>query len=142
TELAPHVPRKWMLVRSSRDIPVLDELVPNELVKTMSELKGTDFRDGLAPAAAGLDPPALTITVTLKNGEKDVLLIGNAVGADESYVKNSEGPQISRVMALTIERLAQRPVQFRNKLLCPLSDADIDQITVKNGADSFAVARA
>ena len=32
-------------------------------------------------------------------------------------------------------------MQFRNKLLCPLSDADIDEITVKNGADSYAVAR-
>jgi hypothetical protein len=141
TPPAPHLPRKWTLVRSSRDIPVLDEWVPNELVKTMSDLKASDFADGVAPAAAGLDPPALTITVTLKGGEKDVLLIGNAAGADESYVKTTEGPQIFRVKAFNIERLAQRPVQFRNKLLCPLSDADIDQITVKNGADSYAVAR-
>ena len=108
----------------------------------MSDLKASDFADGVTPAAAGLDPPALTITVTLKSGEKDVLLIGNAVGADESYVKTTEGPQIFRVKAFNIERLAQRPVQFRNKLLCPLSDADIDEITVKNGADSYAVARA
>ena len=138
---APKAPRRWTLVRSSRDIPALDELVPNELVKTMSDLKASDFADGVTPAAAGLDPPGLTITVTLKSGEKDVLLIGNATGADESYVKTSESPQIFRVKAFNIERLAQRPVQFRNKLLCPLSDADIDQIAVKNGADSFAIAR-
>lgn len=141
TPPAPHLPRKWTLVRSSRDIPVLDEWVPNELVKTMSDLKASDFADGVTPAAAGLDPPALTITLTLKTGEKDVLLIGNPAGADESYVKTTEGPQIFRVTAFNIERLAQRPVQFRNKLLCPLSDADIDEITVKNGANSYAVAR-
>jgi hypothetical protein len=138
---APHVPRKWTLVRSSRDIPALDELVPNELVKTMSDLKASDFGDGMTPAAAGLDPPALTVTVTLKSGEKDVLLIGNTAGADESYVKTTESPQIFRVKAFNIERLAQRPVQFRNKLLCPLSDADIDEIAIRNGPDSFAVAR-
>ena len=44
--------------------------------------------------------------------------------------------------SFNIERLAQRPAQFRNKLLCPLSDADIDEISVKNGDDSFVVARA
>ena len=138
---APTGPRKWTLVRSSRDIPVLDELVPNELVKTMSDLKANDFADGVTAAAAGLEPPALTVTVTLKSGEKDVLQIGNAAGNDESFVKTTEGPQIFRVKAFNIERLAQRPVQFRNKLLCPLSDADIDEISVKNGADSFVVAR-
>jgi len=138
---APTGPRKWTLVRSSRDIPVLDELVPNELVKTMSDLKASDFADGVTAAAAGLEPPALTVTVTLKSGEKDVLQIGNAAGNDESFVKTTEGPQIFRVKAFNIERLAQRPVQFRNKLLCPLSDADIDEISVKNGADSFVVAR-
>jgi len=141
TPPAPHLPRKWTVVRSSRDIPVIDEWVPNELVKTMSDLKASDFADGITPAAAGLDPPALAITVTLNSGEKDVLLIGKAAGADESYVKTAEGPQIFRVKAFNIERLAQRPIQFRNKLLCPLSDADIDDITVKNGADSYAVAR-
>ena len=138
---ATHAPRKWTLVQSSRDIPVLDELVPNELVKTMSDLKASDFADGVTAAAAGLEPPALTVTVTLKSGEKDVLLIGKAAGNDESFVKTTEGPQIFRVKAYNIERLAQRPVQFRNKLLCPLSDADIDEISVKNGADSFVVAR-
>ncbi len=138
---APTGPRKWTLVRSSLAIPVLDALVPNELISTMSALKASDFADGLAPAAAGLTPPALTVTVTLKSGEKDILQIGNAAGADDSYVKTPESAQIFRVKAFNIERLAQRPVQFRNKLLCPLSDADIDEIAVKNGADSFVVAR-
>ena len=138
---AQHELRKWTLVQSSRDIPVLDELVPNELVKTMSDLKASDFADGMTAAAAGLEPPALTVTLTLKSGEKDVLLVGNAAGNDESYVKTSEGSQIFRVKAFNIERLAQRPVQFRNKLLCPLSDADIDEIAVTNGADSFVISR-
>src|SRR5262249_13168659 len=31
---ATHELRKWTLVQSSRDIPVVDDLVPNELVKT------------------------------------------------------------------------------------------------------------
>lgn len=138
---ATHEQRKWTLVQSSRDIPVVDELVPNALVKTMSDLKASDFADGVTAGAAGLEPPAMTVTVTLKSGEKDTLLVGKASGTDESYVKTTEGPQIYRVKSFNIERLAQRPVQFRNKLLCPLSDADIDEISVKNGADSFVVAR-
>ncbi len=137
----PIGPRKWKLVSSTRDIPVLDALAPNELVSAMSSLKASDFADGLSLAAAGLEPPALAVTVTLKTGEKDVALIGGAAAADESYVKTSEGPQIYRVKSFNVERLAQRPVQFRNKLLCPLSDADIDEIAVKNGADSFTVVR-
>jgi len=135
-------PRKWTLVQSTRDIPALDALVPNEMISTMSALKASDFADGMKPAAAGLEPPALAVTVTLTSGEKDILLIGGPAASDESYVKTTESPQIYRVKAFDIERLARRPVQFRNKLLCPLNDADIDEITVKNGADSFAVGRA
>ena len=43
----------------------------------MSDLKQT-HAPATIKAAAGLEPPALTVTVTLKSGEKDVLLIGNA----------------------------------------------------------------
>ena len=44
-------------------------VVPNELVKTMSDLKASDFADGVTAGAAGLEPPVLTVTVTLKTGK-------------------------------------------------------------------------
>ena len=123
------------MVRSSHDIPALDALVPTELLSTLSSLKASDFADGTTAAAAGLAPPELTITVTLGSGERDVLSIGHAAGSDDFFVKTNESPQIFRVKAFNIERLAQRPIQFRNRLLCPLVDRDIEQITVKNGSE-------
>ncbi len=138
---ARHGPRNWTVVASTREIPALDALVADEIVSTLSSLKASDFADGTAPAAAGLDPPALTLTVTLRSGEKDLLLVGGPAGADDFFVKTNEGPQIFRVKAFNIERLARRPIQFRDRLLCRLVDSDIDEIVVRNGADSFTVVR-
>jgi hypothetical protein len=127
----------WAVVQSTREIPELDPMVPKEILKAMASLKASEFADGTTLAAAGLDRPALTITVTLRDGEKDIVLVGDASGADEFFVKTSEGPQIFLVKNFDIERLARRPIQFRNKLLCRLSDADIDEIAVTNGVDSY-----
>ena len=127
----------WAVVQSTREIPELDPLVPKELLKAMASLKASEFADGTTLAAAGLDRPALTITVTLGGGEKDIVLVGNASGADEFFVKTSEGPQVFLVKGFDVERFARRPIQFRNKLLCHLSDADISEIAVTNGVDSY-----
>jgi hypothetical protein len=145
-EASPH-PRpasapKWQVVQSSQEMAAIDDAVPNEIVSTMADLKASDFADGATPAASGLAPPRLTVTVTLQNGEKDLLLVGDDTTADEVFVKTPDSAQIFRVKHFNADRIARRPIQFGRKLLCDLPEAEIDAISVANGANSFALARA
>src|SRR4029079_8551382 len=77
----------WNVVESSVKIDKLDNSVPNGIVSALSMWKTQDFADGVKPADAGLEPAALTMTVSLKGGKKVTALIGNKKGDDEYYVK-------------------------------------------------------
>ena len=90
----------------------------------MSIWKAQDFGDSVKPADAGLEPPALTVTVDLKGGKKATALIGNKKGDDEYYVKTPEAPQVFVVKKYNIERVLKRPIEFRDKTLCDIPDTE------------------
>jgi hypothetical protein len=131
----------WQVAQSSVEIAALDELIPQEIVATLAALKASDFADGALPAAVGLAPPRLTVTVTLHSGEKDLLLVGGDAGADEVFVKTPDSTQVFRVKRFNIDRIARRPIQFRRKVLCDLPEAEIDTISVARAVDPFTLVK-
>jgi hypothetical protein len=131
----------WEVVSSTVAIGHLDQLAPNQLVETMSSLRASTFADGAAPASAGLDPPALRVTVALAGWPSVTLLVGQRGSDNETYVRNPEVPQLFLVKDFNMERIARRPIQFRDKTLCDMSAADIAAFSVANGSDSYALVK-
>jgi len=131
----------WNVVESSVKVDKLDNAIPNGIVSALAMWKAQDFADGVKPADAGLEPPALAITVSLKGGKKATALIGNKKGDDEYYVKTPEAPQVFIVKKYNAERVVKRPVEFRDKTLCDIADSDLAEVAVTHGDNSYTIAK-
>jgi hypothetical protein len=139
---------KWDVVSSSVKIEKLDNSVPNGLVTSLASWKANDFADGATLTAAGLDAPALTVTVGLKGGKSVTALIGGPKGetkgekpAEDTYVKKADAPQIFLVKKFNLERIDKRPMEFRDKTLCDLAAADLTEISVAAGDKSYTLVK-
>ncbi len=135
---------KWDVVSSSVKIEKLDNSVPNGIVSSLASWKANDFADGATLAAAGLDAPALTVTVGLKGGKSVTALIGNKKGektSEDTYVKKADAPQIFLVKKFNLERIDKRPMEFRDKTLCDLAAADLTEISVAAGDKSYTLVK-
>jgi hypothetical protein len=132
---------KWQVVDSSVKIDKLDNSTANNLVSTLSSWKANDFADGTKPADAGLEPPALTVTVGLKDGKSVTVLLGGPKGDDAIYAKKSDAPQIFLVKKYNVERVNKPPIEFRDKTLCDIAAADLTDVSVAAGDKSFSLTK-
>jgi len=132
---------KWQVVESSVKIDKLDNATANNLVSTLSSWKANDFADDAKPASAGLEPPALTITVGLKDGKSVTVLLGGPKGDDALYAKKSDAPQIFVVKKYNVDRVNKPPIEFRDKTLCDIAAADLTEVSVAAGDKSFTLAK-
>jgi hypothetical protein len=130
---------KWDLVSSVPKMERIDNSVPNGIVGALSSFKTNDFADGAAPAGTGLDTPSLTVTVGLKGGKTATLLVGNKKAADELYVKTPESPQIYVVKSFNSDRVVKRPLDFKDKTLADVGEADLKEVAVTHGTDSYTL---
>jgi len=133
---------KWDVVSSSVKIEKLDNSVPNGIVSSLASWKANDFADGATLAAAGLDAPALTVTVGLKGGKNVTVLVGGHKGdkaSEDTYVKKADAPQIFLVKKFNLERIDKRPMDFRDKTLCDLAAGDLTEISVAAGDKSYTL---
>ena len=130
---------KWDVVTSVPKIDKLDNAAANSLVTALSALKTNDFADGAAAGVTGLDAPALTVTVGLKGGKNVTLLVGNKKGTDELYIKTPEAPQVYVVKTFAVEHVAKRPVEFKDKTLSDVAEADLAEVVVTHGAESYTL---
>lgn len=121
---------KWEVTDSSVKVEKLDNSIPNGIVSALATFKANDFADDAKPADSGLDAPALTVTVGLKGGKSATVLVGNKKGEDDFYVKTPEKPTVFLAKKFNIERINQRPNNFRDKTLCDLADSDLTEISV------------
>jgi hypothetical protein len=131
----------WKVTASTAAIDKLDLQVPRQLVAALASWQTSGFADGLAATAAGLEPPALSVTVRLGGAKAVTVLVGRAAGADASYVKAADAPQVFLVKRFNLERVNRRPIQFRDKTLCDISEDDVVEVAVSRGADSYTLAR-
>jgi len=132
---------KWVVVESSQKIDKLDNAIPNGITAHLSNWKTNEFADGVKLADVGLEPPQLTVTVSVKGGKKVTALIGNKKGDDDYYVKVPEAPQVYLVKKYNAERVVKRPIEFRDKTLCDIADADVSEIAVNHGDNSYTISK-
>jgi hypothetical protein len=117
----------------------LDSTVPYGVLSGLSAWKANDFADGAPVSATGLDVPASTLTVALKGGKSVTALIGNKKGDDAYYVKKADAPQVFVVKKFNLERIYKRPVEYKDKTVCNVAEADLAEVAVTNGADSYTL---
>jgi hypothetical protein len=129
----------WAVVESSVKIDKLDNSIPGGIASALSMWKAQDFADGVKLADAGLEPPVMTVTTSLKGGKKVTALVGNKKGDDEYYVKTPESPQVFVVKKYNAERVLKRPIEFRDKTLCDVPDSDVTEIAVNHGDNSYTI---
>ncbi|HLK88860.1 MAG TPA: DUF4340 domain-containing protein [Polyangia bacterium] len=131
---------KWEVTDSSVKIDKLDNSVPNGIVSALSAWKANDFADGMTANQAALDARALNITVGLKGGQSVAVRVGGKQG-DDTYVKKTDAPQMFLVKKFNLDRVAKRPVEFRDKTLCDIAADDLGEISVSAGDKSFTLTK-
>jgi Domain of unknown function (DUF4340) len=132
---------KWAVASSTVKIDTLDNGVPNAMVQALSNWKTNDFADGVTLAAAGLEPPALTVTVGLKGGRSVIIFVGGKKGEDELYVKKADAPQVFLVKKYGADKVNKAPIEFRDKTLCDLAADDVAGIAVSAGDRSYTLVK-
>jgi hypothetical protein len=132
---------QWAVIDSSVKVPKLDNSIPLGIVSTMASWKTNDFADGAKSEETGLADPALTVTVTLKGGKTATATIGNKKTDEDFFVKTPESPQVFLVKKYNLDRVNKRPIDFRDKTICNIADADLTDLAVTHGADSYTVAK-
>lgn len=132
---------RWSVVESTVKIDKLDSTVPTGIASLLSSWVTNDFADDVKPEASGLAAPNTTIVVTLTGGKTVTALVGNKKGADDVYVKTAEAPQVFLVKRYNVDRADKRPIDFRDKTICDLSDTELGEITVSHEKESYTLVK-
>lgn len=131
----PPIAAKWKVTQSTVTVSPLDEDMPNQIVAALSSLSCADFDDQAKPADVGLAPPRYRVTVTVK-GAPTTLLIGQQKG-DDVWAQLEGKPPIYLLRKYAIERIAVKPMDFRDKTLTALQEADLASIEVAQGGEKL-----
>jgi hypothetical protein len=131
---------RWRVVDANVKVDPLDDTVANSMIVSMSTLKAADFDESTKPVDAGLAPPRYRVTATVK-GQPMTLLVGNVKG-DDSWVQVDGRSQIYLLRKYMLDRLAQKPIDFRDKTIVKAKEDDLTAIEVSDGSESYSLERA
>ncbi len=131
----------WKVTESAVKVDPLDKTVASGIVSALYSWKANDFADAPKPDETGLAAPETTITVTLKGDKKKVVQIGKKKGEEDYFVKTGDGAQVFLVKKYNIERINKRPIEFRDKTVCNLNEAEITEVAVTRETEPFTLVR-
>jgi hypothetical protein len=133
---------KWKIVESVGDGPkmseALDTAQAQSAVQGFASLRAADFADDKQPADVGLERSPMTVTVTAKD-KPHTLIIGDTQGED-AYVKDAAAPTIYTVKKYALDKIARRPIDYRDKSIIKVKDADLAAIDIVDGGESLSLA--
>jgi len=130
----------WEVESSPATIPNLDQAMPGQIVTALAALRANDFADGAGADEAGLDKPTARITVTLKDGKTHALLIGASKG-DDFFARPPDGRQVFLLRKNTVERVARRPIEFRDKTVLSFKADDALEVRITKGKSAVTLVR-
>lgn len=130
----------WTLEEGAPIVGTFDPAVPKTIVSRLYHLIATDFADGVSKAAAGLDHPALTLTVTLDDGTAHTLLVGGKADDTHVYIGRPDSDRVWTLLSSSADSFAKGPVQWRDRTIAKLPAADVAAMDVRHG-DFRIVAR-
>jgi hypothetical protein len=126
---------KWKIVATTGTAPKtsadLDMAQVNAVVQGAANLHASDFADGKKPDEA---KGKLTLTLDVK-GTAHTLWVGAATG-DDVLVASSDSPQVYTVKKFSIEHIAKKPIDYRDKTILKVKEADLQSVTIEAGNDS------
>lgn len=136
---------KWAISESSGEAPKssepFDAAQVSAAVQALSTLRATDFADDKKPEEVGLGKGALTLTVDGPNPFSTVSLLVGAANGDDFYVKAGDASTLYRVKKYALEKIALKPVDFRDKTLIKAKQDEITSVEVVSGAGQVLLAR-
>lgn len=126
---------KWKIVETTGTAPKtsadLDMTQVNAVVQGISNLHATDFADDKKVDEV---KGKLAITVDAK-GKPHTLWVGFESG-DDVYVASSDSPQVYTVKKFSIEHLARKPIDYRDKTIVKAKEADLQSVDITAGSDT------
>jgi hypothetical protein len=131
----------WQVVESTVKVEPFDKSVASGVASQLATWKANDFADVAKPEDTGLDAPELTVTVTLRNGKEQTVLVGKKKGEEDFYVKTADNPQVYLVKKYNLDRVNKRPIEFRDKTICNLKGDELTEVAVTHDKDSFTLSK-
>jgi hypothetical protein len=132
---------RWKIDEATGNAPktseALDVATVNGAVAALASLRAADFADDKPAAETGLTAPSLTLTLTAK-GTPHTLIIGATKG-DDVYLKTAGGPTVYTVKKFTMERVAHRPIDYRDKTLAKAKEMDLAGIDLTAGGETITL---
>lgn len=129
---------KWAIVETSGAAPKtandLDLTQVNATVTGLSSLKANDFADDKKPADVQGKGAAVSVRVVVK-GKTHTLYVGPEKG-DDSFVATADAPTVYTVKKFSIEHIARRPVDYRDKTIVKAPEAELTSIELSVGGET------
>jgi hypothetical protein len=132
---------EWQVVESSVKVEPFDKSVATGVVSQLSNWKSNDFADNAKPEETGLDSPQLAVTVGLRNGKQQTVLVGKKKGDEDFYVKTAGNAQVYLVKKYNLDRVNKRPIEFRDKTICNLKSDELTEVAVNHDKNSFTLVK-
>jgi hypothetical protein len=108
----------------------------NQLGSLQYELSYKPGEPGaIAAAAAGLDPPEATITLTGADGKTATVEIGNAASDNETYVRLAGSDEICVGKSKLRNLIKDRAIEYRDKQLWDFVSDDVQSVEIVDRSD-------
>jgi Domain of unknown function (DUF4340) len=125
---------KWKIAESSGTAPKtaaeLDAQQPGAVVSSLANLHATDFADDKKVDDVKKDA-RVTLTVAGK-GATHTLYIGGEKG-DDVLAASADSPTVYTVKKYSIEQLARKPIDYRDKTIVKAKEADLTSVEITAG---------
>jgi len=127
---------RWKVVESTGAAPKkaeeLDQMQVNATVQGVANLHASDFADD--QRVDDVKGKGVTVTVTAKD-KSHTLWVGGEKG-DELYVATDGGPTVYTVKKYSLDHIARKPVDYRDKTLVKIKEADLSSVEITSGGET------
>jgi uncharacterized protein DUF4340 len=126
-------------IKKPMDTPAEDTEITS-LLSSMKFARASSFPEGIDAKAAGLEPPAIQISLHDKKANKDrALLIGKTAETDKYYARDASRDSIF-IIEKEIPDKARRPVfDWRDKSMTRMDRNAIEQIDIQRGNEKSSI---
>ncbi len=108
--------KDWKGQKDGKPIPDFKMSKVDDLLRAYKSLNASDFADDKTPAELGLDDPAATVTIVLKDEKaKYVVSVGDNSEGSSRWVKTNTGDQIYSVSSWTADWATAAESKFQDK---------------------------
>jgi len=84
----------WAATNKGKKIDRYDDSKVKDMVRALKSLTAEDFADGKSDTDTGLDKPAATLVISLKEGTPIKLLVGKTAAGENRYARKEGVPQV------------------------------------------------